>query len=98
MNLSLSEGTFPDLFKVSQVTPLLKKPSLDKEILSNYRPISNLSFLSKLAEKIVKNRLVEHLSSHSMLNAHQSAYIKAHSTETVLLSLHDHLIQRISQQ
>ena len=54
MNLSLSEGTFPDLFKVSQVTPLLKKPSLDKEILSNYRPISNLSFLSKLAEKIVK--------------------------------------------
>ena len=98
INLSLSEGTFPDHFKHSQVTPLLKKPSLDREILSNYRPISNLSFLSKLAEKIVKSRLVDHLSSHSMLNTHPSAYIKAHSTETVLLSLHDHLIQRISQQ
>ena len=98
INLSLSTGTFPDSFKHSVLTPLLKKPSLDKEVLSNYRPISNLSLLSKLTEKVVKSRLVGHLSAHSMLNPHQSAYIKSHSTETVLLSLHDHLIKRISQQ
>ena len=98
INLSMSTGTFPDSFKHSILTPLLKKPTLDKENLSNYRPISNLSLLSKLTEKVVKNRLIGHLSSHSMLNPHQSAYIKSHSTETVLLSLHDHLIQQISQQ
>ena len=98
INLSLSTGTFPDSFKHSVLTPLLKKLSLDKEVLSNYRPISNLSLLSKLTEKVVKSRLVGHLSAHSMLNPHQSAYIKSHSTETVLLSLHDHLIKRISQQ
>src|SRR6218665_993282 len=49
INLSLSTGSSPLLFEHSLVTPLLKKPSLDKEILSNYRPaVSNLSFISKL--------------------------------------------------
>ena len=57
INLSLSTGTFPMLFKNSVVKPLLKKPSLDKELLSNYRPISNLSFLSKLSERVVLSRL-----------------------------------------
>jgi hypothetical protein len=71
---------------------------LDKEQLSNYRPISNLSFLSKLTEHIVKARLDAHLSKNSLYNKFQSAYTKFHSTETALLSLHDHLIRAISQQ
>src|SRR6218665_821280 len=50
INLSLSTGSLPLLFKHSLVTPLLKRQSLDKEILSNYRPVSNLSFISKLNE------------------------------------------------
>ena len=54
VNLSLSSGTFPSSFKLSIVTPLLIKPSLDKNNLSSYRPISNLSFLSKLTERVVK--------------------------------------------
>src|SRR6218665_3738445 len=53
INLSLSTGNFPLAFKHSLVNPLLKKANLDKENLSNYRPISNLSFLSKLTERIV---------------------------------------------
>ena len=53
INLSLSTAMFPQAFKHAIVTPLLKKPALDKESLSNYRPISNLSFLSKLTERIV---------------------------------------------
>ena len=63
INLSVSTGTFPDSFKHSVLTPLLKKPSLDKEVLSNYRPISNLSLLSKLTEKVVKSSLVVKTSS-----------------------------------
>ena len=96
VNLSLSYGLFPDNFKLCTVHPLLKKPSLDKEILSNYRPISHLSFLSKLTERVVKYRLLDHLSTNSLLNSHQSAYSKFHSTETTLLSVHDHLIKSIS--
>ena len=96
--MSLSSGNFPSVFKHSIVTPLLKKPSIDKENLSNYRPISNLSFLSKLTERIVKSRLTSHLESNSLLNPFQSAYTKHHSTETVLLSLFDSLITAIGNQ
>ena len=98
INLSLTSATFPDNFKHAIVTPLLKKPTLDKELLSNYRPISNLSFLSKLTEKVVQNRLTSHLSANSLFNSHQSAYTRHHSTETVLLSVHDFLIRAISNQ
>src|SRR6218665_2611602 len=65
-----------------------KKANLDKENLSNYRPISNLSFLSKLTERIVLARLNDYLSSNSLLNPHQSGFTKHHSTETPLVSLY----------
>jgi hypothetical protein len=54
INLSLSSGVFPEQFKNCSVHPLLKKSNLDKESLANYRPVSHLSFLSKLTERIVK--------------------------------------------
>lgn len=98
MNLSLSTGICPDQFKSSLVLPHLKKSNLNKEELTNYRPISHLSFLSKLSERIVKNRLTHHLSSNALLNSFQSAYAKFHSTETTLLAVHDHIINSISQQ
>ena len=98
INLSLSTGEFPSNFKQSIITPLIKKPSLDKENLSNYRPISNLSFLSKLAERVVKNRLEQHLIKNSLYNLHQSAYTRFHSTETALLSVYDSLVQATAKQ
>ena len=98
INLSLSSGSVPLSFQQSVVSPLLKKPNLDKNSLSNYRPISNLSFLSKLTERVVKNRLSEHLQQNSLLNSFQSAYTLFHSTESVLLSLHDFIIRAICKQ
>ena len=98
INLSISTGVFPDQFKSCSVHPLLKKSNLDKENLSNYRPISHLAFLSKLTERVVKLRLVDFLSNNNLLNSFQSAYIKHHSTETALLSVHDHIIKAISHQ
>jgi exonuclease III len=98
INLSISTGVFPDQFKSCSVHPLLKKSNLDKDNLSNYRPISHLSFLSKLTERVVKLRLVDYLSNNNLLNSFQSAYIKHHSTETALLSVHDHIIRAISHQ
>ena len=43
------------------VTPLLKKPELDADELKNYRPVSNLTFVSKLVERVVASRLVSYL-------------------------------------
>jgi hypothetical protein len=71
---------------------------MDKEDLSNYRPITHLSFLSKLAERVVKLCLTEFLSNNNLLNSFQSAYIKHHSTEIALLSVHDLIIKAMSHQ
>ena len=96
INLSLSTGVFPDQFKNCSVHPLLKNSSLDKENLSNYRPISHLSYLSKLTERLVKNRLADHLNENNLMNSFQSAYTKFNSTETTLLAVHDHIIRAMS--
>jgi len=57
-------------------------------------PMSNLfvTLISKIIECIVKSRLTDHLTSNKLLNPHQSAYGKHHSTKTALLYIHDHLI------
>jgi len=98
VNLSLTTGQFHPTLKESIISPLLKKPTLNKEELSSYRPISNLSLISKLIERVVKSRLTDHLISNSLLNSHQSAYCKHHSTETDLLYIHDHLVNAIGSQ
>ena len=58
INLCFSSGVYPTAFKSAIVKPLIKKPTLDCEVLKNYRPISNLPFLSKLTEKVIAQRLV----------------------------------------
>jgi len=83
----LSTGQFCPKVKQSIITPLLKKPSLDKENVSNYRPIFNLSTISKIIERVVKSRLTDHLTQNTLFNPLQSAYRKFHSTETVLNSV-----------
>jgi Reverse transcriptase (RNA-dependent DNA polymerase) len=55
-----------------------------------------LTFLSKLTERVVKSRLTEYLTDNNLLNSHQ--YIKSHSTESALLSVHDHIIKAMSLQ
>jgi len=79
---------------LSQRNPLC----MDKDKLSNYRPISNFSLVSQIIERVVKCHLMDHLTSNSLLNPHQSAYCKHHSTETALLHIHDHLIGAIGSQ
>ena len=56
INVSLSTGEVPSSYKHELVTPLLKKASLGRNVLKNYRPVSNLPFLSKILEKVVANR------------------------------------------
>jgi hypothetical protein len=88
INKSLVESDVPAYFKKAHVRPLIKKPNLDKEVLENYRPVSNLPFLSKILEKVVAARLEGHLSTHKLHDDLQSAYRKDHSTETALLKVH----------
>ena len=84
-NASLDEGVMPKSLKHAIVRPLLKKPPLDKDTLSSYRPVSNLTQLSKVIEKVVALRIMTHVSGQQMVECFQSAYRKNHSTETALL-------------
>ena len=61
VNCSLREGLVPDGFTKAVVTPLIKKASLPVDGLKNYRPVSGLSFISKLVERVVAKQLVDHI-------------------------------------
>ena len=89
-NLSFSTGTFPSIFKKAQVLPLLKKPNLDPTSPANYRPISNLSTMSKLLERLL-SRLRPHITTSSNFSSFQSAYRPGFSTETALLHIFNNL-------
>jgi hypothetical protein len=98
VNLSLSESIFPPSYKHAIVHPLLKKPSLPSEELSSYRPISNLNFISKIIERIVANRINQHLQSFPSISSNQSAYRKFHSTETALLRITNDILLAANNQ
>ena len=86
-NKSLAAGEIPSSLKVALITPLLKKPDLNCDDPANYRPVSNLPFISKLLEKVIASQLTNYLNANNMFPSHQSAYRKNHSTETALLRL-----------
>ena len=87
VNLSLTEGVFPQKIKKVVVTPLIKKASLPNEDLQNYRPVSGLCFMSKLVEWVVAKQQMQHIYSNNLDNTRQSAYKSGHSMETVLLHI-----------
>ncbi|XP_068704548.1 uncharacterized protein [Montipora foliosa] len=95
INLSLSKGVFPDSLKVAKVTPILKKANADHEVFSNFRPVSNLQFLSKLIEKAVAYQLNCYLAEHDLHDLFQSAYKAMHSTETALVRIHNDILQSV---
>ena len=81
------EGCVPDALKTAVITPFMKKANLPSDDLKNYRPISGLSFISKLVERVVAKQLLEHIHVHNLDHPYQLAYKAGHSTETALLSI-----------
>ena len=97
VNAALSSGTFPSQLKSAIVMTLLMKLGSDVEVLKNYRPVSNLSFISKVIEKVVASRILDHMKENNLLDPMQSAYRSGHSTETALLRVHNDIVSAIDK-
>ena len=95
VNTSLSCAEFPKELKRAFLTPFIKKIIHDAEILKNYTLVSNLSFLSKLIERIVCVQLVNHLDKNGLYEVFQSAYRQLHTTETALLCVQNDILQAV---
>ena len=86
VNLSIKNGVFSEKFKSAIVKPLIK--SLTKGTTQqNYRPVSNLTFISKVVEKITLNQFTKHCDDYHLLPDYQSAYRKFNSCEISLIKL-----------
>ena len=84
-NMSFSQGSCPDFLKISQVIPIFKKDS--KLVVANYRPISLLSNINKILEKLMFNRLYSFLESNKCIYDLQFGFRQKHSTNHALLSM-----------
>ena len=95
INQSLYSGIFPDRLKIAKVLPLYKKG--ENWLMENYRPISLLSTLSKVFERVVFEQLYEHLKSKKLLYQSQYGFRKDHSTELASVELIDHICKEMDK-
>ncbi len=84
-NLSLTNGVFPTQLKNCRVIPVFKAG--DHAECDNYRPISLLSSISKVLEKIVAEKLIEHLLSNDLIYMHQYGFLPNRSAEQNLIQI-----------
>lgn len=84
-NEMIRQGTLPDLLKSAIITPVFK--SGDKTLQINYRPISVISNVAKLLEKIIKNRLINYLEKHNILSQHQYGFRTNRSTQDAIMEV-----------
>ena len=90
-NCSIREAQLPASQKRSILHPVLKRDGLDVEDPVNYRPIANVTFLSKILQRIIANQLLAYLDGNGLLPSYQSGFRKNHSTETLILRLFSYL-------
>ena len=94
INISLDSGHFPSSWREALVLPILKKTGLDT-VFKNYRPVSNLSFISKVTERAVFIQIDNHMKKHDLYPLLQSAYRKNHSTEMALLKVTNEILSML---
>ena len=97
INYSLEHGVFPSGWKNALVFPLRKKDG-SEPIFKNYRPVSNLQFISKLTESAVAKQLQHHINMNNLFPSLQSSYRKFHSTESALLKVKNDILLNMNRQ
>ena len=96
INQSLVTGIFPDKLKIAKVLPLFKKD--DHTLMDNYRPISLLTSISKLFEKVVFSQLYDYFRNNDLFYDSQYGFLKNHSTEYAAMELTDKVLKDIDKR
>ena len=95
-NLSFSTGQYPNILKISKTIPIFKKGS--RLLVSNYRPISLLSNLNKILEKIVHERIYKFLEDYQCIYSLQFGFRKKHSTNHALIDITETIRQALDNK
>ena len=95
INLSLIQGVVPEDLKSARVVPLFKKN--DKTEVGNYRPVSILTILSKVFERVVYDQMESYLNQKRLLYKFQSGFRSRFSTDTCLIHLTDFIKFQMDQ-
>ena len=91
VNLTIEKSEYPDLWKVNKVSPQFKKG--DKTLGENWRPVTDIVFVSKLAEAAVFDQIAEHFSKNNLWHPNHHGFRPNHSTATALSQLYDFWIR-----
>ena len=94
VNLVIENSVFPDCLKIARVTPIFKKG--DKQSTNNYRPISILSTISKIVEKILSNQITDFLETNSILTDCQFGFRRGRNTTTAINKLMEQLYENFN--
>jgi hypothetical protein len=94
--MSLTNGIFPTRLKFSQINPLFKKGNRSE--MANYRPISLLTFFSKIFEKVIFNRLRDHINNHNILAHEQYGFRNNLSTEAASFNLLNNVLDALNNK
>lgn len=95
-NLMFSTGIFPDEFKLAEVIPVHK--SGNRDCVNNYRPISILSTISKIAEKLLNKRLIDYLETKNILSSSQFGFRTLKSTNDAVHEVIDHVVDKLDKK
>ena len=95
-NMRLKESCFPDCWKVSSVVPVFKNVG-ERSIAKNYRPVSLLSVVSKVFEKLVNNRIVDHLKNCGLFFDFQYGFRSSRSTADLLTVVFDRIARAFNR-
>ena len=85
INMSITQGNFPNELKIARVIPLYKGE--DTQLIENYRPISVLPYFSKIFEKVMFTYVIEFLDENNILYEYQFGFRKNHSTSHAIITL-----------
>ena len=95
-NSSFKMGIFPDIWKIARITSIFKSGS--KSDMGNYRPLSVLSVVSRLLEKLGHDQVSYFMKEQKNFATCQHAFLKMHNTLTSLLNITDSWFSNIDKR